>query len=217
MHLRLDSLDIGKRIGEADGSAGDGHGNVQKGNAESGAAALVFTGSCRRGRRRIPRAGDGSPYSSGLDSESARTLPEASMMVARAPAACASCAAISGREWARSVSTRWAKRRVFWVRLRSISVRRDASQAPPSMTSRVAAVAAMMIRKTARSLKKMRFFTCSSGGEWKRARVQSIAQVKIPTLSQKARQGRGNRLDYGTDYAALLQSRPADHLGTSKR
>src|ERR1035441_7525678 len=62
----------------------------------------------------------------GLDSESARTLPEASMMVARAPAARASCAAISGREWARSVSTRWAKSWVFCVRLRSISVRREA-------------------------------------------------------------------------------------------
>jgi hypothetical protein len=33
------------------------------------------------------------------------------------------------------------------------------------MTSRVAAVAAMTMRKTAKSLKKMRFFTISSFGE----------------------------------------------------
>ena len=48
------------------------------------------------------------------------------------------------------------------MRLRSISVRSEASHAPPIMTSRVAAVAAMTMRKTARSLKKMRFFTFSS-------------------------------------------------------
>src|SRR6266571_7436380 len=101
----------------------------------------------------------------GLASESARTLPEASMIVARAPAARLSCAAMSASVWARSVSTRWAKSRVFWVRLRSISVRSEASQALPSITSRVAAVAAMTIRKTARSLKKMRFFTVSSFGD----------------------------------------------------
>src|SRR5580765_4831739 len=100
----------------------------------------------------------------GLASESARTFPEASMMVARAPAARPSCAAISERG-ARSISTRWAKRRVFCVRLRSISVRSEASHALPIMTSRVAAVAAMTMRKTARSLKKMRFFTFSSFGE----------------------------------------------------
>src|ERR1700758_2651203 len=98
----------------------------------------------------------------GLASESARTFPEASMMVARAPAARASCAAISGSVWVRSVSTRCANRSVFCVRLRSISARREASQAPPIMTSRIAAVAAITIRKTARSLKKMRSFTCSS-------------------------------------------------------
>ena len=50
------------------------------------------------------------------------------------------------------------------MRLRSISARSEASHALPSMTSRVAAVAAMTIRKTASSLKKMRFFTFSSAG-----------------------------------------------------
>src|SRR5579872_3722987 len=98
----------------------------------------------------------------GFASESASTLPEASMMVARAPAARPSWAAISASGWPWSISTRWAKRRVFWVRLRSISVRNEASQALPIMTSRMTAVAAMTIRKTASSLKKMRFFNVSS-------------------------------------------------------
>src|SRR5271157_269875 len=101
----------------------------------------------------------------GSDSESASTLPEASIMVTRAPAACDSSAAISGRDWPRAVSTRRASRRVFWVRLRSISVRREASQALPSMRSRVTAVAAIAIRKAASSLKKMRFFTFASFGD----------------------------------------------------
>src|SRR5580704_846558 len=98
----------------------------------------------------------------GLTSESARTLPDASMMVARAPAAWPSCAASSARECEWSLSTWRAKSRVFWVRLRSISWRSEVSHALPSTKSMVMAVAAMTSRKTARSLKKMRFFTLSS-------------------------------------------------------
>ncbi len=158
LHLRLHGFDVGKRIGEADRATGHGNGDVEKWNAERGAAALVLAGLPARAAANSLRVAWFSMLA-GLDSESARTFPEASMMVARAPAARPSCAAISGREWVRSVSTRWAKSRVFCVRLRSISVRSEASQAPPSMTSRMAAVAAMTIRKTARSLKKMRFFT----------------------------------------------------------
>ncbi len=40
--LRLHRFDIGKRIGEADRSAGDGNGDVEKWNAERGAAALAL-------------------------------------------------------------------------------------------------------------------------------------------------------------------------------
>src|SRR5579872_5300315 len=48
------------------------------------------------------------------------------------------------------------------MRLRSISARMDASHALPIKTSRMAAVAAITMRKTTSSLKKMRFFTLSS-------------------------------------------------------
>src|SRR5579864_6113603 len=40
-NLGLDGLDIGKRIGEPHGAAGERSGNIEEGDAESGAAALV--------------------------------------------------------------------------------------------------------------------------------------------------------------------------------
>src|SRR5271165_799851 len=96
----------------------------------------------------------------GLASESASTLPEASMMVARAPAAWPSWVAISAMGRDLSVSTRWANISVFCCRLRSISLRTEASHALPNIRSMMRAVAAMTMRKTASSLKKMRFFIC---------------------------------------------------------
>ena len=44
MHLRLHGFDIGKRIGEAHCASGNWRGDIEKRNAESGAAALVLAG-----------------------------------------------------------------------------------------------------------------------------------------------------------------------------
>ncbi len=44
LNLRLHGFDIGERIGEADRASRDGNGDIEKWNAESGAAALVLAG-----------------------------------------------------------------------------------------------------------------------------------------------------------------------------
>src|SRR5579863_8234838 len=129
----------------------------------------------------------------GSDSESARTLPEESMMVARA------------------LSTRWAKRRVFWVRLRSISARSEASQALPIMTSRMTEVAAMTIRKTARSLKKMRFFTFSS--RYGRPSLRGLEAVSGAADSLQVAGILGIRLDFFTDAADVDIDRAGRDVG----
>ena len=49
MHLRLNGFDIGKRIGEADRASGDWNGDIEKWNAERGAAAFAFAGFAGEG------------------------------------------------------------------------------------------------------------------------------------------------------------------------
>ena len=49
MDLRLNGFDIGERIGEADCASGNRGGDVEKWNAESGAAALVLAGLAGEG------------------------------------------------------------------------------------------------------------------------------------------------------------------------
>src|SRR5579862_9860361 len=93
------------------------------------------------------------------------------------------------------------------------------------MTSRMTAVAAMMMRKTASSLKKMRFFTCSSLGDTKVARMERDCRPsQNPHPVAKKRQGWGtlsvaNRREF--EEGAVLQFFPrietAAHLGDSKR
>jgi len=92
-------------------------------------------------------------------SESASTLPSVSMIVARAPAALPSRAAMSCKECWRSVCTRLANITTFCVRLRWISSVSDFSQARRMEKSSVAVAAAITTIKAASSLKKMRLVT----------------------------------------------------------
>src|SRR5579872_1662265 len=102
----------------------------------------------------------------GFASESARTFPVGSTIVTRAPADCPSWDAMSASECAgsRAFSTRCASNCAFWVRSRSISTRREASQALPIMTSKIMAAAMMTARKAASSLKNIRFLKAYSPG-----------------------------------------------------
>ena len=97
---------------------------------------------------------------------------------------------------------------VFWVRLRSISSRSEASQALPIMTSRMTAVAAMTIRKTARSLKKMRFFTFSSFSSF--GRLEAVAGAAHGfQVARILRVG----LDFFADAADVDIDRARGHIG----
>ena len=46
-NLQGHGFDVGERIGQADGAAGDGNGHVKKWNADGRAAALVYTNAAR--------------------------------------------------------------------------------------------------------------------------------------------------------------------------
>src|SRR5713101_3210624 len=88
----------------------------------------------------------------GLASESASTLPEASITVARASALPASSFTSCARGTLLSCCTRAANRRVFWVREPVISWRREFSQSRRRVRSRVTVVAAITSRNATSSL-----------------------------------------------------------------
>src|SRR6266852_1849677 len=88
----------------------------------------------------------------GLASESASTLPEASITVARASALPASSFTSCARGTLLSCYTRAANSRVFWVREPVISWRREFSQSRRRVRSRVTVVAAITSRNATSSL-----------------------------------------------------------------